>query len=129
MRGFNMRTMTILPFERKKVFYYGTGTNHNKVVQHWKNVQQICGPLYRTEEYTNKYNDTYFDIVLFFSDTKIGYHYMKSVSPYNSPKADVMMDTLRKIGFDTAENFISTLDSMIQAGKFIGNAEIEFVRQ
>lgn len=115
------------PFERCRVIHYGK--NGNKVVKHWFNVQHIAGALYKTEDRNNEYGELEFDLILLYDGMTDGLRYSHGNVYRDWMTTDMLTDAMSRIGYNTLENFTSSMDNCVAKGAFIGNAEIEFIRQ
>lgn len=116
------------PFERRRVIEYGK--DGNKVVRHWYEVQQVTGNIYKSKDVGNEYGELEFSLFIFFGDSKsdglLFQRKMKHPSWYSVEKIG---ESARQYGLDTPPHMYADLDTRMNNGKFIGNAEIEFVRQ
>jgi len=114
------------PFERRRAIRYGK--DGNKAVRHWYNVRPVGGSIYMGEPMDDKHGMKYFDLFVFFPNVKDGLYLTCMVDPSRHTQEEVM----ESVGNRTVENkdaFTSDLDKRIEQGAFIGNADIEFVRQ
>lgn len=115
------------PFERHRIIRYGS--DGNKVVHHWYEMQHITASLYKGRERTNEYGEAVYDTFLLFAGRDSGLlyeHQMKHPEWYTPEKC---LESLIRYGYDTLENFLLGLDRCVEENCHIGNAQIEFVRQ
>lgn len=114
------------PFERRRMIEYGA--DGCKVVRHWYNVQHVSGPLYKGEDHANEYGEPEFELFIFFpgADTGLLYQRMRHPDWFTAEK---LMASVEREHFDSLEHMIAEFDSRMENDQFIGNAQIEFIRQ
>lgn len=115
------------PVERHVIMH--CGADGNKVVRHRYDMQQISGVLYKGVEETNEYGEIEYNIFVVFPNVKCGLLYQKKLCDREDYTTEKMEVWAKEYGIDTLENYLEKLDETVQAGKFIGRLEIEFVRQ
>ena len=115
------------PYERRRIIHYGI--DGNKVVRHWFEVQQVVGALYKSRETKNEYNEVVFDLFILFDGVKDGILYAREMKHPEWYTVEKLEAEMIQYGYDTAEHFLASLDSMMERQQWIGNAMIEFVRQ
>lgn len=114
------------PFERRRTIKYGA--DGNKVVRHWYNVQHVSGPLYKGEDHANEYGEPEFELFIFFPGADTGLLYQRMCHP-DWFTAEKLMASVEREHFDSLEHMIAEFDSRMENDQFIGNAQIEFIRQ
>lgn len=116
----------ITPFERRKVIEYGA--DGNKVVRHWYEVQQVDGAIYKTRDLPDEYGAPQFKLCIFFDGIKDGmrWQWMSHPDWYTVEK---IRDAAKRDCVESMTAMLADLFGRIEAGNFIGNAQIEFVRQ
>lgn len=114
------------PFKRRRVIEYGK--NSNKVVRHWYEVQNVIGSLYKTKETKNERGDLLFNLVVFFDDKSDGLMFQRMAHPERYTVEQVA-DVMRRCQIDSARHMYLGLNELMEQGKFIGAADIEFFRQ
>ena len=115
------------PFERRRIIEYGS--DGNKVVRHWREMQQITDTLYKGKEETNEWNETEFDIFLCFHGVHDGTRLMKKMKHPEWYTIDKMQESAIKASYDSVEHYLSSLDELVNGGRWIDNATIDFARQ
>lgn len=115
------------PFERHGIMHYGA--DGNKVVHHNYDMQHIGGVLYKGAEEKTEYGETAYDIFIVFPNARYGFLYLKKLRDREDRTTEQMEAWLDESGMGTLEGFLENLDEKMKAGKFIGQLEIEFVRQ
>lgn len=115
------------PFERHRIIHYAA--DGNKVVRHWYEMQHITASAYKGKEEKNEYGDTVFNTFLLFDGVETGllYEYRMKHPEWYTPEK--YLESLKRYGYDTLENFLLGLDRCVEENQHIGNAQIEFVRQ
>ena len=116
----------ISPFERRRAFEYGKGSN--KVVRHWYEVQNVIGSLYKSRDIMNQHGDLEYNLFIFFPGTDTGLLYQHMLHP-GSYTVEQMAEFLRRACVDSPFHMLCDLDERMTKDQHIGNAEIEFVRQ
>lgn len=116
----------VTPFERRRVIEYGKDSN--KAVHHWYEVQQVNGTIYKTQDFPDKYGAPQFKLCVFFDGVQNGLCW-KWISYPDRYTIEQIMDAAKRDCVDSMTNMLADLSGRIDAGKFIGNAQIEFVRQ
>ena len=114
------------PFERRRVIEYGK--DGNKVVRHWYEVQHVIGTIYKTMETKNEWGDLLFNLVVFFDDKSDGLMFQQMAHP-DRYTVEKIADTMRLCQVDSVTNMYADLNERMEQNKFIGNAQIEFLRQ
>lgn len=114
------------PFERRCVIEYGK--DGNKVVRHWYEVQRVIGTIYKTRDFPDQYGAPQFKLCVFFDGIRNGlkWQWMSHPEYYT---AEMVQNAAKRDGMDSMEAMLSILSARMESEKFIGNAEIEFVRQ
>lgn len=108
------------PLERKRMIEYGS--DGNKVVRHWYNVRHAIGNLWVTEPWTDEWKSEWCTIFLVLPGGD-------GLKVDHGAKATYDLDTVKRY-YDTSLNDIcALLDKRAESYGFIGNAQIEFVRQ
>lgn len=116
------------PFERRRVIEYGK--DGIKAVRHWYEVQRVEGPLYKEREReSNRQGEMEFNLFLFFPNVPDGILYARGIRNPERYSVKQVMENLAKTGNDTLEHLVASLDARASQGRFIGNADIEFIRQ
>lgn len=114
------------PFECRCVIEYGV--DGNKVVHHWYEMQHVVGSIYKSEDCKNQWDDTECKLFIFFPGANFGLFIQTLRHTENVTVEQLEKDSVRT-GLDTAEHMICMLDGRVANGQFIGNAQIEFIRQ
>lgn len=114
------------PFERRRVIEYGK--DGNKVVHHWYEVQQVDGAIYKTRDSPNEYGAPQFKLCIFFDGIQSGLRWQWMSYPERYT-VEQIIDVAKRDCVDSMTAMLDDLYGLIKAGKYIGNAQIEFVRQ
>lgn len=109
------------PLERRRMIEYGA--DGCKVVRHWHNVRNALGNVWLTEPETDEYGRT--EVIVFIAFPGMDGMKLGSIGGLDWRTVEDIS------GFDYAapEDMCIWLDERAEQGKFIGNAQIEFVRQ
>ena len=114
------------PTERRRAIRYAK--DGCKPVRHWYEVQHIAGPLYMGNTREDEYHQPLFDLFLFYDGISDGLFYQSMAHPdWYTPEK--LMESVDKMGLRTKEDYLSGLENMMNTGRFVGNADIAFVRQ
>lgn len=116
----------ITPFERRRVIEYGR--DGNKVVRHWHEMQHVVGSIYKSKDVLNDRGEPEFKLFVFFGDTSDGIQFERLSYPERFTVEQVA-DTMRCCGVDSMTHMYLELNDRMEQDKFIGNAQIEFIRQ
>lgn len=116
----------LTPFERRRVIEYGK--DGNKVVRHWYDVQHVIGSLYRSKEFPNNRGELEFKLFVFFDDKCDGLQF-EWLSHPERYTVEQVADTMRHCRVDSMTHMYLELNDRMEQNKFIGNAQIEFIRQ
>lgn len=114
------------PFERRCVIEYGAGSN--KVVRHWYDVQHVVGSLYKSKDTPNDQGVLEFKLFVFFDAKSAGIRF-EWLSHPERYTVEQVADTMRRCSADSVDRMYADLDDRMAQNKFIGNAQIEFIRQ
>lgn len=114
------------PFERRRVIEYGK--DGNKVVHHWYEVQQVDGAIYKTRNFPDENGAPQFKLCIFFEGIQNGLRWQWMAHP-DRYSVEQIMDAAKRDCVDSMATLLADLFGRIEAGKFIGNSQIEFVRQ
>lgn len=114
------------PFERRCVIEYGAGSN--KVVRHWYDVQHVVGSLYKSKDTPNDQGELEFKLFVFFDAKSAGIRF-EWLSHPERYTVEQVADTMRRCSVDSVDRMYADLDDRMAQNKFIGNAQIEFIRQ
>ena len=114
------------PFERRRVIEYGK--DGNKVVRHWYDVQHVIGSLCRSKEFPNNRGELEFKLFVFFDDKCDGLQF-EWLSHPERYTVEQVADTMRRCRVDSMTHMYLELNDRMGQNKFIGNAQIEFIRQ
>lgn len=114
------------PFERRRVIEYGK--NGNKVVRHWYEVQQVDGAIYKTRDFPDEWKTPQFKLCIFFDGVQDGLMWQWMSRPERWT-VEGMKKSAKRYRVDSMAAMLSDLFARMDADRFIGNAEIEFVRQ
>lgn len=123
------------PFQRRRFLEYGS--DGNKVVRHYHNVQQVGGTLYKGENKTTRWGETVYDLFILFPDVVNGLRYAHEVRDMGDslgmssglPQSEQYLAFVKQNGLDSVEHFLQTMDARVTENRFIGNAQIAFARQ
>ena len=116
----------VTPFERRRVIEYGR--DGQKVVRHWYDVQHVVGSLYRSKEFPNHQGELEFKLFVFFDGKCDGLQF-EWLSHPERYTVEQVADTMRRCQVDSIAHMYIELDDRMKQNKFIGNAQIEFIRQ
>lgn len=116
----------ITPFERRRVIEYGK--YGNKVVRHWYEVQQVDGAIYKTRDFPDEWGTPQFKLCIFFDDIQDGLCWQWMSQP-DRWTVDEMRNSAKRYSVDSIHAILADMSSRMEGGRFVGNAEIEFVRQ
>lgn len=114
------------PFERRRVIEYGV--DGNKVVRHWYEVQHVTGTLYKSQNVENEWGDLDFTLFVFLPGVLDGLRLERMRHP-NRYTVEQMADEIVRIEHDSLSSIINGFNKRMDKNEFIGNAQIEFVRQ
>lgn len=114
------------PFECRRVIEYGR--DGNKVVRHWHEMQHVVGSIYKSKDVLNDRGEPEFKLLVFFGDTSDGIQFERLSYPERFTVEQVA-DTMRRCGVDSMTHMYLELNDRMEQDKFIGNAQIEFIRQ
>lgn len=114
------------PFERRRVIGYGK--DGNKVVRHWYEMQHVIGSLYKSKDFPNDRGELEFKLFVFFDDKHDGlqFEWMSHPERYT---VEQVADTMHRCKVDSMTHMYLELNDRMEQDKFIGNAQIEFIRQ
>lgn len=118
------------PFEKHRIIEYKA--NGNTPVRHWYNAQHITGPLYKSEDIVGDSGLNglkTFHIFLIYNQGKSGIILCRHTMHPEKYSIEQCEDMIKANHLETPESYIKQLHQRIAAGKFIGNADIEFVKQ
>ena len=116
----------LTPFERRRVIEYGK--DGNKVVRHWYDVQHVIGSLYKSKDFPNDRGELEFKLFVFFDDKRDGLQF-EWLSHSERYTVEQVADTMRRCRVDSMTHMYLELNDRMEQDKFIGNAQIEFIRQ
>ena len=109
------------PYEKKKMIVYGS--EFNKLVRHNISVRQVEGSIYMSEvEYPNNSNYPHCDLYFYLPTVGLGIM-ICGVSADDDVQRYVT--AAEKQGMDSAENFISYLDGLVERSAYIPTNMIE----
>ena len=114
------------PFERRRVIEYGK--DGNKVVRHWYDVQHVIGSLYKSKDFPNDWGELEFKLFVFFDGKCDGLRF-EWLSHPECYTVERVADTMCRCRVDSMTHMYLELNDRMEQDKFIGNAEIEFIRQ
>ncbi len=121
-----MQKMTIAelntPLERKRMIEYGA--DGCKVVRHWREVRHAVGNVWITAPENDEYGEPRFSTFLVFPEASDGIMLEREL---NGAEWRTLEDMEKRNM--TLSEFLLNIDNRETTGKFIGNAQIEFVRQ
>jgi len=114
------------PFERRRVIEYRKDSN--KVVRHWYEVQHVVGTLYKTRTTPDEWNTPEFKLCVFFDGGSDGilWQWMRQPERYT---VDSMEKSAKRYCVDSIGAMLSDFRERMKTDRFIGNKEIEFIRQ
>lgn len=116
------------PFRRRRVIEYGA--DGNKVVRHWYDVQHVTGSVYKSRNIKNDWGELEFSLFIFFGDAKSdGLMFQRKMKHPDWYTVEKISESARQYGLDTPPHMYADLETRVNNKKFIGNAEIEFIRQ
>lgn len=121
-----MLTEVNTPFERRR--YIGYGMDGNKAVRHWCEVQLVSGSLYKSRNIQNEQNGLECKLFIFFPDVDSGM-LLQVLRHAERASVEELGADVKKLMLDSVANMITDLNSRMEKNQFIGNAQIEFVRQ
>lgn len=114
------------PFERRRVIEYGK--DGNKAIRRWYEVQQVDGALYRTRDFPDWLGVPQSKLCVFFEGAKDGLRWQWIKQP-GSYAVETVKRAAERDRVDSLPAMMEDLESRMGSGKFVGNAEIEFIRQ
>lgn len=114
------------PYERRRVIEYGRAGS--KVVRHWYEVQQVDGAIYKTRDFPDEYGAPQFKLCIFFDGAGDGLVWQWMGNPEHWT-VEGMSNSAKRYCVDRLQAMLSDLFSRMNAGRFIGGTEIEFIRQ
>lgn len=114
------------PFERRRVIEYGA--DGHKVVRHWHEVQNVIGTLHKGRTFKDEFGQLECGLFIFFPGVKDGLSVEKIRNP-DHRTVEQMNESIGRSHYDSAYHMVCGLDERIKKNQFIGNAQIEFVRQ
>ena len=123
------------PVERRRMIEYGA--DGCKVVRHYHSVQQISGSLFKSENKLGEFDRTMYDIFVVFPDVRDGLKIHNQVLDQGDTPGLVtgrtQLEQYEELAatdeFSSKDGMIRALDAQMEQNRFIGNAQIEFVRQ
>lgn len=115
------------PYERRRVIEYGS--NGSSTVRRWRMVRQVAGALYMTEPMADEWGDLRYNLYIFYPDIPDGGIYRRDMKIPEYYEPEKLLQGLKEMDAETPEGFIRMTNRVMEAGNFIGNAVIEFVRQ
>lgn len=114
------------PFERRRVIGYGA--DGNKVVRHWHDVQNVAGSLYKGHTTQDEYGHAECGLFIFFPGVVDGLE-LETVRYPARLTVERAVETISQGGYDSAQHMIAAFNKRVEKDVFIGNAQIEFIRQ
>ena len=114
------------PFERRRVIGYGA--DGNKVVRHWYDVQNVAGSLYKSRTTQDRHGQAKCGLFIFFPGVEDGLELETARYP-DRITVERAVEVIRQGGFDSAQHMIDAFNERVEKDVFIGNAQIEFIRQ
>lgn len=104
------------------------GNRCNRVVRHWCEVQHVIGSLYKSKNIQSEQSGLECKLFIFFPDVDSGM-FLQILEHAERVPVEELGENLKKLMLDSAVNMISNLNSRMEKNLFIGNAQIEFIRQ
>ena len=114
------------PSVRRRVIEYGR--DGNRVVRHWRNVQQIEGSLYCGAAETDSYGVSERSLYIFFGEESDGQCVDRIRNLERYQVADLIAYA-KRMQFGSWETYLLMLQDRMQHGVWIGSVIIEFARQ
>lgn len=114
------------PFKKRRVFEYAN--DENTVVRHWHDMQHVSGTLYQGKCESDNYGRNASVLYMFLPGIADGLTICRLDNPERYDVKEIM-DSVIKSGKDSAENLVAALNKRMDAGFYINNAMISFVRQ
>lgn len=117
------------PYEKRKVIECGSGRNFNTPVRHWHEVQQVAGPLYKSREVENRYGEQECDLYLFYDGIPAGLRFMRQKRIEDRDTPEYLLGLVQNGGLGSLSGYMDNLKQDMDNSRWIGLADIEFVRQ
>lgn len=114
-------------YERRQIIEYDSNGISTRCRRY--EMQHVEGPLYKGRAYAKKSGDPQFKLFLVFDGIEKGLVYAQGLKHLEWFRVESCMETLRRIGYDTLDHYLASLEEDILYDRPIGNAIIEFVRQ
>ena len=111
----------VTPFERRRVIEYGS--DGNKVVRHWYEMQHVIGPLYMSRITKNEYESDMFTLFVFFPGVPNGFTYWEDTWHPEQYTTEHVLRSLKHDGYASQEQLIATLNLHVEKDIFISDAK------
>ncbi|ANU53023.1 hypothetical protein I5Q82_16385 [Acutalibacter muris] len=117
------------PYIGRKIIVYGSGKNANRPVPHWREVQQVSGPLYKGREAVNKYGELKCDLYLLYDEVPVGLRYIKNQHIDDRVTTEYLLGLLQSENLASLSGYLDNLREDMENSRWVGLADIEFVKQ
>lgn len=94
-----------------------------------RRMQRIDGPLYKSKEHINRHGESEFNLFVVYDGIEQGLLYGRRIRHPEWYTVEKCRDGLQQCGYDTLEHYLAGMERRIQEGRFVGNADIAFIRQ
>lgn len=115
------------PFQRHPIIDYKADGITVYCRRRW--MQHIDGPLYKSKEHINRHGESEFSLFVVYGGIEQGLLYGRRIRHPEWYTVEKCRDGLRRCGYDTLEHYLAGMEERIQEGRFVGNADIAFIRQ
>ena len=115
------------PFQRHSIIDYKADGITVCYRRCW--MQHMDGPLYKGKEHINRHGESEFNLFVVYDGIEQGLLYGRRIRHPEWYTVEKCRDRLRRCGYDTLEHYLAGMEERIQKGRFVGNADIAFIRQ
>ncbi len=115
------------PFQRHSIIDYKADGITVCCRRCW--MQHMDGPLYKGKEHINRHGESEFNLFVVYDGIEQGLLYGRRIRHPEWYTVEKCRDGLRRCGYDTLEHYLAGMEKRIQEGRFVGNADIAFIRQ
>lgn len=113
------------PVEKHMILHYAA--DGNKVVRRSYDMQYVGDALWRGMPTKNEWGETEYDLFILYPGSHFGYRFGYKMREREDITVEKALEWAEE--YDTPAHFLERMDWHVDTGKFIGNLEIEFVRQ
>lgn len=115
------------PYEKRLVIQYSA--DGQNVIHKQYLVQHIIGPLYKSQEIINEYDESECDIFLFYEGVECGLVFKSSLQQPEHFTPEQLLAAAKAHHCDSIENLLGFFESLVQSGQPLTKAEIDFTAQ